>query len=498
MRSRLGESLHSVAQAPALADVTTASLAALRAYTQGVQAGDAEGDWERGFGQLKEAVRLDSTFAQAWRKMAAYATNIGRPSSEQLNAASKAYQNRERLQGDERLEVEAYYLQTLGSKPGIDAYRRAPGASQNNRAVALYNIGRFAEADSVLVTQQATDSAKGRPAAIQTFVNRVASQIGLRQFPTARQLVAEMQKRFPGAYYTEWGGAIVDWTEGGLDSLPGAAARLKQSQQPLSRADGAEMFAADAGARGQFRTFTARARAARLVNDSAAGNGDAMRAALWTVVPAAVHRSQEAHGVSTLDSLLKVLPQANRPTLDRKDLELATAYAQLGRADKARLLVTEWARVATGPEQMMRWAAWRGALGEVALAEGHTAEALKEFRLAADADSGILESVTNGLTAARMARAFDKAGQADSAIAWYEHVAHVRNFGSYLVAPLNLPVAYRRLGELYEARGDTLKALDNYRAFTRLWANADAELQPQVADVKRRIERLFVADARKR
>lgn len=64
---------------------------------------------------------------------------------------------------------------------------------------------------------------------------------------------------------------------------------------------------------------------------------------------------------------------------------------------------------------------------------------------------------------------------------------------------LDVQVAYRRLGELYVARpGDTLKALDNYRGFTKLWANADADLQPQVADVKRRIERLFVADARRR
>lgn len=498
VRSRLGESLKSVAQAPALEDVTTASLPALRAYTQGVQAGDAEGDWTRGFEHLKEAVRLDSTFAQAWRKMAAYAVNIGRPSSEQLTAASRAYQNRERLQGDERLEVEAYYLHTIGSKPGIDAYRRAPRASQNNRAVALYQIGRYAESDSVLRTVQVTDSAKGRPAAIQTYANRVISQIGLRQFQTARRLVAELQQRYPGAYYTELGAAMVNIAEGGVDSLASTSERMQHSKQLLSRADGAEMLAADAGVRGQLRTFMARATAARFVNDSAAGNGDAMRTALWTAVPTAVHRNQEARGVSTLDSLLRVLPQANRATLDREDLDLATAYAQLGRADKAKSLIAEWARVATAPERLFRWAAWRGALGEAALAEGRARDALIEFRLAADADSGVLEWTNTGITEARMARAFDKVGQADSAIVWYERAAHVLNFGSYVTAPLNLPIAYRRLGELYEARGDTAKALDNYRAFVKLWANADAELQPQVADVRRRIDRLFAADARKR
>ena len=223
-----------------------------------------------------------------------------------------------------------------------------------------------------------------------------------------------------------------------------------------------------------------------------------MLTALWTMVPTTVHRNQEARGVSTLDSLLRAVPQANRATVDRKDLELATAYAQLGRADKAKSLIAEWTRVATAPERLFRWAAWRGALGEAALAEGRARDALTEFRLAADADSGVLESTNNGVTDARMARAFDKVGQADSAIVWYERVAHVRNFGTYLTAPLNLPIAYRRLGELYEARGDTVKALDNYRAFVKLWASADAELQPQVAEVQRRIDRLFAADARKR
>ena len=113
--------------------------------------------------------------------------------------------------------------------------------------------------------------------------------------------------------------------------------------------------------------------------------------------------------------------------------------------------------------------------------------------MAAAADSGVLESTNTGVTDARMERAFDTVGQADCAILWYERVAHVRNFGTYMVVPLNLPIAYRRLGEQYEARGDTVKALDNYRAFVKSWASADAEWQPQVTDVQRRIDWLFAA-----
>ena len=42
-------------------------------------------------------------------------------------------------------------------------------------------------------------------------------------------------------------------------------------------------------------------------------------------------------------------------------------------------------------------------------------------------------------------------------------------------------------GELYEAKGDRAAALRSYREFLDLWRNADKELEPQVADVRRRV-----------
>lgn len=47
-----------------------------------------------------------------------------------------------------------------------------------------------------------------------------------------------------------------------------------------------------------------------------------------------------------------------------------------------------------------------------------------------------------------------------------------------------------RLAELYEAKGNTARAIDAYARFAELWKNAEAELQPRVAEVRRRIDRL--------
>jgi hypothetical protein len=49
---------------------------------------------------------------------------------------------------------------------------------------------------------------------------------------------------------------------------------------------------------------------------------------------------------------------------------------------------------------------------------------------------------------------------------------------------------YKRLGELYDARGDTQRAASHYMAFINLWKNADPELQPRVKDTKDRLARL--------
>jgi tetratricopeptide (TPR) repeat protein len=87
-----------------------------------------------------------------------------------------------------------------------------------------------------------------------------------------------------------------------------------------------------------------------------------------------------------------------------------------------------------------------------------------------------------------MARAHDLAGRPDSAAAYYE---------KFLTRPDAVDVdgrwrapVHRWLGEIYEAKGDTRRAIEHYGRFVELWANADPELQPQVHEVRSRLERL--------
>ena len=498
LRARIGESLRTVQRAPALEQVTTSSLAALREYTRAVQLGDAQGDFVGGLEHLTIAVREDSTFAQAWRKMGAYAFNNFRPLSEQFHAVSAAYRFRNRLAGDERAEVEAYYLRELNTREALAAYLAAPGVSKNNAAVILGMLGENAAAESLAAAEIARTSGTGRAPIIQLYVQVIVSQLAEGKIPDARRTLVNLRRDYPGAFYSQWIGASVSWAAGGADSLGVSGAKLVESKTSVLRAAGARADAALAGARGQLRQYGELSHRADAVEDTARFNVDQVGSAVNVIVATAVHRRGAASGVRQLDSLVAANPPGRVPVLDRRDLELAAAYAQLGRPDKAKPLIADFQRVASREERLVRWSAWQAAQGEVALAEGRAADALAAFRASATADTGKLEDGHYGRTAVRYARAFDRADQPDSAIAHYERYASRSEFLSYLSAPLLLPTSLRRLGELYEAKGDITKAIEKYEEFVKLWQNADPELQPQVAEIRDRVKRLRAAEAKKR
>ena len=88
-----------------------------------------------------------------------------------------------------------------------------------------------------------------------------------------------------------------------------------------------------------------------------------------------------------------------------------------------------------------------------------------------------------------MAIAHDAASNADSALVYWE--AYLDTYwGIPNIEAWARPLAFRRIGEIYESRGDTDKAVQYYNEVVELWQDADPELQPQVADVRQRIGRL--------
>jgi tetratricopeptide (TPR) repeat protein/tRNA A-37 threonylcarbamoyl transferase component Bud32 len=497
VRARVGESLRDVNRTPPLAQVTTASLPALQAYSRAATLGDVQGRFAEAIVVLEEAVRADSTFASAWRKAGTYAWNLGRPRSEVLRYAREAYRHRERVPPDEREEIEAYLLRETRTKAGAEAYVRIAqaGGQVSGAGLVLRHLGRNALAESLLTARLRADSAAGRTSQYQVYLNLSGAQLGLGKVAEAQRTVAILDRFAPGAYWTSFAGALATWRVGGADSLAAYSTRMLQSANAQVAAGGAIWHADVLGMRGQLGRYAVETRRAQAAPRSGLYSTYVVEPTVTHIVTAAVHRNQPARGVTQLDSLRRADPQRGIPVLDRRDPELAIAYAQLGRPDLAAPVLAEFLRALDPVERLVAWARWQLAAGEIALARGQVDSAVAAFHRAADADSGRLEPDWTGRMSAALARAFDKGGRADSAAAYFARLA---DGGLFQDGALVFPIALRRLGELAEARGDLPEAIRRYRAFAQLWRDADPELQPQVADVRRRIAALEAREARGR
>ncbi len=497
MRARIGESLRTLARTPPLEQVTTRSLDALREYSRALELGDGRGDFVAGREHVRAALAADSTFAQAWRKLSVYDVNLGAPLSDILYSTTQAYRYRDRLTDFERTEVEAYYLLTFHSALADEYYATHPELSQNNRVIVLNDFGRYAEADSVMSAEMAATEARGEKPIVQVLSNLRDAQAYAGNLEGLRTTTSRLVQDFPGtapALYSEAVSALYV----SLDSGEAVTLRNSRNGPPLGVVRLTTMLAGFAMARGQAGRGAALARRALALQDSLRidynpfGNTAAMLTSLTAL------RGNVSAGVQSLDSLAARMPK-DVPAVDAADLELAQGYALMGRPDKAAVHLARFERETTAEEKYARWSVWQAARGEVALAEGRTDDAIAAFRRSAMSDSGYVESAWNGRTDLRLARAFDKAGNADSAIAHFEALRRPgMRAGILYFQPVALAIAPRRLGELYEDRGDRAKAVESYEAFVELWKNADAELQPQVADVRARIARLRAAEARQR
>ncbi|MDQ2669503.1 MAG: protein kinase, partial [Gemmatimonadota bacterium] len=199
LRERVGESLKSIRDSEPLERVTTASLPALRLYTEGARVFLA-GDYERSRELLERAVAIDSGFATAWRKLGATYFNSGAPLRLRLNAAERAFRHRDRLPPLERHLAEAYYYTDADrdSERAIAAYRAALDVAPddvtatNNLSIILNREGRWAEAEAIL--RRAIDL-DGPPT---LFINLNYALLSQAKWAAADSFVDRAARSFPG------------------------------------------------------------------------------------------------------------------------------------------------------------------------------------------------------------------------------------------------------------------------------------------------------------
>ena len=494
LRGRIGESLKAVRDAPALEQVTTSSLAALRVYAEAQRATDLDGDYAKAAGLLREAVALDTTFAMAYRKLGITLTNMGMPRSQVDSALGKAYQYRGRLSEKERhLTVATYYA----NGPGRDRQRAAAAFEQAlaidpmdvTAIVGLANNLRsrrqFARAESLYKV-----AARSTRATQVTVGNLGGTLFNAGKIAEAESVYADMRVRFPNTVTAQTVPAIFMYERGQLDSVEAFWRERRNSPNPILRHNALSSLSTLALLRGRLRE------AQRTLDETFATN--AARGVPTAPLAGAMPRvaiqvwflDRQAEGARMLDSVLTRTPLATIPLEQRPYTQVALYYAWAGRPDRARAVLAQLdADVRDSTLRATYQTDVNSVRAEILVAEGKPLEAVREIWRADSLPDGPATDCARCIYPS-IGRAYDLANMPDSAIVYWEKYLAAPYTGAFSQDGSWLAGVRKRLAELYEAKGDHQRAATNYLAFIELWKDADPELQPQVQQAKERLARL--------
>jgi tetratricopeptide (TPR) repeat protein len=489
LRERIGESLRSIRRSAALERVTTASLPALRKFSQATRAVEASQP-ALAIAFFKEAIALDTAFAAAHRGLAIVLRNWGIDRALAARSMSNAYRFRDRLTESERLWTTGTYHMTRNEAqqalvPYLELLEREPSNARvlNNIGV-LYSVGQ----DNQRALEYYLRAHEAEPGNTSATFNIVVTLLDLGLIDSARAVNRRFAERAPGHPLVHAHDYIINSVTMEYDSADAAVDRWAPSIDESSAAVLHTVRIRLAGVRGrssrvhaQLGEAESRARAGRQVPEF-------LRMAIEAALYDLTTRGTPGSALARLDGLLTAFPLDGLEPVDRPYLELADAYARAGRADRAREYVAAFDREVIDEYKPLAETAYDLALGSVALAMQDAEAAVAAFRRAGRI--GCRVCALPGL-----ARAYELRGELDSALAMYERYVRTPDDDRTNTDYVELPRSYVRLGELFEARGAREQAVEYYNRFVELWSTADAELEPLVDDIRQRIARL-VAEGR--
>ena len=485
VRAKIGESLKNVQSAPPLEQVTTSSLEALRLYVQGSKLITENGDFARGSALLEEAVALDTGFAMAYRKLGVEYGN--RAMMEKANTYfEKAFAHRDRLSDPERyLMLGTYY--SHGPHSDLDKARASyeqllaiqPNntAGLNNLSNQLYYMHEYRRSEELLKRAIAVG-----PAASIHFRNLARSQVALGKIDSAALTPDACARALPSNNECANLRADLLWTLLRYDSLGVFLDEIAPRFTSVSDLAGLAYMRSslallhglvEEGLRLRRERFALMAKAGVKAASLESAAEEAMAVA-WILGDTA--RARRALD----DSAARHPLQSVEPTLTTY-VGVVTAYAFVGRPDRARAAMSQW-----DAQRRLSPAFTDSIIGR--MMQGHIAFAEKRY---ADAATAFLAADRLGCEVCEIplrARALELSGQPDSAIAEYERYLDTKRMDRMDPDALMIPFTHERLGMLYLARGQRSNAQRHFDTLFQLWKAADPALRERIGMMRRRTE----------
>lgn len=457
IRERAGESLRSIRADEPLEAVTTGSLEALRLMSQAVDAREG-GEPARAQALLEEAVRLDPDFAMAWRKLAIVLQETGNDQAAVRQAATRAYELRERLTDRERYRAIAQYHNdvTFDLDAELDAYQTLldiypdDATGLNNLSIAYSDQARWEEAAELL-----RRAISGPGTSHSAYTNLVFYETFAGDFDAATEALAELEARYPGSdLWGNWTGFMLAFSSWDTDEAVVRARALQGlPDSPAYRRTGTRVLGLTYAIDGEFAASAEVFQGARMEARRDGAPGDVIQA--WRdqarVMDLLAGEDQRPFFEELLASgVIDEIEPALRPNFGLI-LELEAA----GFTTEAARLLEEW----------------KGAAGELQrVAVQDVEEILEAIALGVEAPAAGAQSLERKRRdwdcercfAWEIGTLYERAGDTDLAIRERERSLEA---GQDFYFGLHRLAAHESLGRLYEARGDTEKALEHYRAF---------------------------------
>ena len=482
LRHRIGETLRELDAMPALEEATTASIPALRKYTEGHQLME-RGRRSDAIQRYLEAAQLDTAFASAYVSLGMTYGSIAEPGRAQA-ALARAVAHRDRLPFLEaHFAVASHAYARLDYETVIDAYTRVLERypdnirALNNLALVYRDRRQFAKAESLMAKAAEIDSTIAN-----FYFGMHSAQVLAGNFAKSRATLDLIGRRFPSdpillVVEVQDASAQQHWEDAERRAETAIAAFTGDT---LGLIDPFESLAGIVMTQGRLAEAERYWRTQLTLSAATHSYGRHLFGQLQRAYLDLRYRSAPERAVATLDSALARLPIDSVLPGDRPYDEMARFYARAGRLTRARemLAAAETAdRVLNRPVGPAR--TWT--LGVIALAEGKTAEAEAGLRQAAEAIECTICALPD------LARAYEAVGKPDAAVVVYERYISTPWLWRYEPDAAELGWAMKRLGELYDARGETGKASAVRTRLLQLWRRADPELQPVLADVRGRV-----------
>ncbi len=469
MREKLGESLTTIQKFDKpLAEATTSSLEALKAFSEGVRARTTTSD-SAAIPYFKRAVELDPNFATAYVFLGISYSNLGENGLSN-DYIAKAYELRDRVSEREKFQISADYYQfcTGNLEKAKQVYTQWMQAyPHDERPLLDLGVAEASYGDYESALNRTLQSIRMVPESAIGYGNSVGFYISLNRIDEAKSAYQEAVAKFPDLPVLHANGYWLAFLQGDNAEMDRQAAWANQKQGGEDFLDAVQAdTAVYHGRLAKGREFSKRA----VEFDKRSDQKET--AAVWQMA-AALHEALLGNPSQARDEASAALSLA---TNHDTQILAAVVDGMSGEPDQAEKLAADLQK--RFPEDTLVNFYWMPiATAEAAIDRKNGAKAIEFLKPTAPYDYGTqTPSISVGgelLSIYVRGQAYLQMGKGPEAAAEFQKIVdHNFLIGNFPLGAL----AHLGLGRAYALQNDAAKARTNYQDFLALWKDADADI----------------------